>query len=128
MDKVLFLVRGIPGSGKSTLASFLSSKHVEADMYFMSSGEYKFDATKIKYAHKWCQDTCEDMMKWNEPKIVVSNTFTKESEMDIYFKLAEQYGYKVFSLIVENRHGNQSVHEVPDQTIENMKNRFEVKI
>jgi predicted kinase len=128
MDRVLFLVRGIPGSGKSTFAPFLTSKHIEADMYFTNNGEYNFDPSKLSHAHKWCQDTCEDMMKWAEPKIVVSNTFSIEWEMNIYYELADKYGYKVFSVIVENRHGNQSIHEVPDQTIENMKNRFEVKI
>jgi hypothetical protein len=29
---------------------------------------------------------------------------------------------------VENRHGNSSVHNVPEETIEKMKKRFEIKI
>ena len=36
------------------------------------------------------------------PEIVVSNTFTQEWEMEQYFKLAEEYGYMVFTIIVEN--------------------------
>jgi hypothetical protein len=43
-------------------------------------------------------------------------------------KLAQKYDYKVVSLIVENRHGNKSVHDVPDETIEKMKKRFEVSL
>jgi len=61
-------------------------------------------------------------------EIVVSNTSTTEKEMEPYLKLAEKYDYKVVSLIVENRHGNKSVHNVPDETMEKMRNRFEIKL
>lgn len=61
-------------------------------------------------------------------EIAVSNTFTQEWEMEIYFKLAEQYGYTVFTVIVENRHGGVNTHGVPEEKIEIMKNRFEVKL
>ena len=63
-----------------------------------------------------------------EPTIVVSNTFTTEKEMKPYYKLAEQYGYRVHSLIVENRHGGINEHNVPDETLEKMKKRFEIKL
>jgi hypothetical protein len=60
--------------------------------------------------------------------IVVSNTFTQEWEMDAYYELAKQYGYRVFSLIVENRHEGVNEHGVPEDKLELMKNRFEVKL
>jgi hypothetical protein len=62
------------------------------------------------------------------PEIAVSNTFTQEWEMEDYFKLAEKYEYKIVSLILENRHGSQNVHGVPDDKIEIMKKRFQVKL
>ena len=49
-------------------------------------------------------------------KVVVSNTFTTEREMKPYLNLAEKYGYTVFTVIVENRHGNKDVHNVPEET------------
>jgi hypothetical protein len=61
-------------------------------------------------------------------EIAVSNTFTQEWEMEPYNKLAEKYGYKVFSVIVENRHGGVNTHGVPEDKLEIMKNRFEVKL
>jgi hypothetical protein len=61
-------------------------------------------------------------------KIAVSNTFTQEWEMDAYYELAKQYGYRVFSLIVENRHGGVNEHGVPEDKLELMKTRFEVKL
>jgi len=131
--KTLYIVRGIPGAGKSTFAKSVGGVHIEADQFFMMNGKYNFDITKIKLAHKYCQNQTEAWMKTdgtqvNNDKIVVSNTFTQEWEMEPYFKLAEKYGYRTFSLIVENRHGGVNEHDVPEDKLELMKNRFEVKL
>jgi len=128
--KTLYIVRGIPGSGKSTFAQSLDCPVFEADQYFIDSetGEYKFDGSKIKLAHNWCKLRVEQSMEDGSQKIAVSNTFTQEWEMDAYYELAKQYGYRVFSLIVENRHGGVNEHGVPEDKLELMKNRFEVKL
>jgi len=131
--KTLYIVRGVPGSGKSTFAKSLGGAHFETDNYFMSDGEYKFDFTKIKEAHKWCQDSVNTAMILNHTTgqnevIVVSNTFTQEWEMQPYFDMAEIWGYRVFSVVVENRHGGVNEHGVPEDKIELMKNRFEIKL
>ena len=132
--KELFLLRGICGSGKSTLAKSIGGIHIEADMFFMEGNDYKFDVTKLKDAHKWCQEGVEkSMIGLNNPeittqRITVSNTFTQEWEMRPYFDLAEKHGYRVYSLIVENRHGGANEHGVPEDKLEIMKNRFEVKL
>ena len=137
IPKILTLVRGLPGSGKSTFANLITNEFsiCEADKFFTDKeGNYKFDATKISEAHKWCREQVEIRMKDNEvnpqfyPEIVVSNTFTQEWEMEAYYKLAEQYGYKVFSIIVENRHDGVNQHGVPAEKLEQMKNRFEIKL
>ena len=126
--KELILLRGLPGSGKSTLAKSLGGKHFEADMYFVRDGEYNFDVTKLKEAHEWCRSSVGGLMINEEPKLVVSNTFTQEWEMKPYFDLARNYGYRVHSLIVENRHGGINEHGVPEEKLEQMKNRFEIKL
>jgi len=126
--KELLLLRGGPGNGKSTLAKVIGGTHLEADMYFMEDGIYNFDATKIKLAHSWCQLRTEHNMEDSVERIVVSNTFTQEWEMKAYYELAEKYGYRVFSIIVENRHGGVNEHGVPDDKLEIMKNRFEIKL
>ena len=114
-DKVLYIVRGLPGSGKSTFAKSLGGVHFEADMYFVDeNGVYNFDPTKIKMAHNWCMIQTQKAMVDEEPKIVVSNTFTQEWEMETYFKLANENGYQVYSIIVENRHEGKNTHGVPD--------------
>jgi predicted kinase len=133
MEKILYIVRGIPGSGKSTFAKTLGGTHFETDNFFMVDGEYKFDVTKLKVAHEWCQNSVNTAMILNittdlNNTIVVSNTFTQEWEMKPYFDMAETYGYRVFSLIVENRHGGVNQHGVPEDKLEIMKNRFETKL
>jgi predicted kinase len=129
MDKILYIVRGIPGSGKSTFAKTLGGQHYEADMYFIDeNGDYNFDVTKIKDAHQWCQNFVKTDMILEYPKIVVSNTSTQEWEMKPYFDLAKEFGYTVFAIIVENRHGGKNQHDVPEDKIEQMINRFEVKL
>jgi predicted kinase len=126
--KILYIVRGIPGSGKSTFANSLDCPVFEADMYFMIDGEYKFDVSKIKLAHNWCKLRVEHSMEDNLQKIAVSNTFTQEWEMEPYYEMAKQYGYTVFSVIIENRHGGVNEHGVPEDKLKMMKDRFEVKL
>jgi predicted kinase len=127
--KELFLLRGLPGSGKSTLAKSLGGIYIEADLYFTNLvGEYEFDATKLKEAHAWCQNAVNVWMRSGLPKVIVSNTFTQEWEMQPYFDLAKEHGYQVYSLIVENRHGGVSEHNVPQESIDRMHNRFQVQL
>ena len=128
MEKILYIVRGIPGSGKSTFAKTLVGTHHETDNFFMVDGEYKFDVTKLKGAHEWCQNKVKTDMMVGREKIVVSNTFTQEWEMEPYFKLAKEYGYKTFSIVVENRHGGTNEHGVPEDKLEQMRNRFSIKL
>ena len=137
MNKVLVLVRGIPGSGKSTFANLVWNNYAicEADKFFYDKeGNYNFDASKLKQAHEWCQNEVETKMKDNQnnpqfyPEIVVSNTFTQEWEMDYYFELAKEHGYRVYSLVVENRHGGVNEHGVPEEKLVQMKNRFEIRL
>ena len=131
----LYLLRGLPGSGKSTLARFVGDAFVEADMFFLKNGKYEFDGSKIRDAHAWCQSTVREWMQMNADtygleysEIAVSNTFTQEWEMEAYYNLAKEFNYKVFSIIVENRHDGVNSHGVPEDKMEAMKSRFEVKL
>ena len=126
--KELILLRGLPGTGKSTLAKVIGGAHYEADMYFMVNGVYQFNPEELKKAHEWCKDRVYISMIRSVEKIVVSNTFTQEWEMDSYYKLAEELGYRVHSIVVENRHGGVNEHGVPENKLEQMKNRFTIKL
>lgn len=138
ITKTLVLVRGLPGSGKTTAAEFFASPGnpwvgsdpvFSADDFFTDKeGNYNFDINKLRFAHQNCFERTEVAMKRCRSKIFVANTFTQEKEMKNYFELAEKHGYRVITLVIENRHGNKSVHDVPEETMEKMKNRFSIKL
>lgn len=132
MLKHIYLIRGVVGAGKSTLAKTLSAAlgcdYFEADMFFMVDGEYRFNPVLLPHAHHWCWSKVEQQMSQGIENIVVSNTFTTEKEMKKYFELASDFGYTVTTMIVESRHGNKSVHDVPDEKVQQMRNRFSIKL
>ena len=123
--KELFIIRGVCGAGKTTFAKKLCGNHYETDMYFMDGDKYIFDRLKLKEAHSWCNDTVKKDMENNVERIVISNTFTQEWEMLPYITIANDYGYTIFSVIVENRHNGVNV---PEEIVEKMKNRFEISL
>ena len=132
----LILLRGLPGSGKSTVGDVIlytnqltNQDVLSADNFFIDkNGEYVFDGSKIKEAHNNCQQKCAERMKHEFLKIVVANTFTEEWEMKPYFEMAERYNYRIHTIIVENRHGNKNIHNVPDEKLQSMKSRFDIQI
>ena len=128
MTKNLIIVRGIPGSGKSTVAEMLGKAICCADDFYMHDGEYKWVAEDIGKAHGWCQRKCRRFRKAQASQIVVANTSTTVREMQPYMDLARQFGYRVFTIIVETRHDGVSIHGVPEATLDKMRGRFDVKL
>lgn len=126
----LVIVRGIPGSGKSTFAEYcvkklaeehITATHCESDDYWMRNGVYKFDARFLHTAHKWCFKKVFESFK-NSKIVFVTNTFTTMKELNTYLKEAAQRGLKVTVVRMANEFQNQ--HEVPELTLEAMRNRF----
>ena len=129
--KDLILIRGVSGSGKTTFGHLIAGMNFDvlaADDYFMVGNRYEFDGSKLKDAHKNCQDRAEMAMKRGDRKVIVANTFTREWEMKAYYDLADKYNYRVYSIIVENRHGGENEHGVPEEAVQAMRDRFEIKL
>lgn len=125
--KELFLIRGVPGAGKTTLTKSLNvDVRFSADMYHVNgNGVYDWKPQNVKLSHEWCQSQVITAMQEGR-SIAVDNTFTTFRELGPYFELAKRFEYRVTTLIVENRHGNKSIHNVPEETIEKMKARFDI--
>jgi len=128
---ILYILRGVPGCGKSTVAKNLTANGVgvicEADNYFISDvdGVYRFDAKKLGLAHGWCNDICRNALEAKIPVVVVSNTNVNPKDFQPYEKMAKDYGYTVFHLVVENRHGGKDSHNVPEEALVRMKGTLE---
>ena len=145
--KVLYIVRGLSGSGKSSLGDALTNpifddtaelpkgqrstpnawkKHYySADDYFTDEqGNYNFDPAELANAHADCFSKVElAMTKDYILKIAVCNTFSQAWEAEPYFKLAKKYDYSPF--VVECQNAFKNVHEVPQETIDAMRERWE---
>ena len=117
----LVLIRGLPGSGKSTRASGLASvgfEHFEDDMFFVRDGIYRYDASRIKDAHAWCQKMTRDALATGK-RVVVSNTFTRLQEMEPYLSMASRVR------VVEARGNWGNIHGVPAAMVQRMAERWE---
>lgn len=129
MEKILYLIRGVSGAGKSTFANRLGGATVlEADVWFDRANGGVFNPKLLPRAHQWCFTMAEGLMLVDHPKIAVANTFTTIKELNPYLELAEKHGYKVFSIIVENRNGTLNVHDVPEEVLTKQEARFNVKL
>ena len=130
----LILLRGLPGSGKTTLAKVLSENNTypvfSVDDYFTNeiTGEYLFNFQNNHLAYKQCEMLTKDAMLQSISKVIVHNTFTMEWELDPYFKLASSYNYLLFVVTVENYHKQKNVHEVSDEQLQKMAEKYKVKL
>ena len=82
-----------------------------------------FDFAKIKEAHEWCQSQVRECLR-NGKSVIVSNTFVRKWEMEVYIKIAKELGinYEIKRMIG----GFQNVHGVPETIVERMRRDFEI--
>ena len=128
----LILLRGVSGSGKSTLAGFLKRLSpwphdrvncVTTDDFFeLGLGGAPFSDELLDQAHQWCQSIVRSYLEQQDGRtIIVHNTNTIDWEMKPYLDMAEKHGARVFSMIVEGRHGGT---DVPDPVLKGQKGRL----
>lgn len=125
-EQELLIVRGHPGSGKTKLSNeyeLNGYQSFENDAYFTdSNGIYKFDLAN----HQKAKDVCLQKTKKALDKgfnVVVSNTFTKLSEMEPFISYAKEKGIPV--RVIEMELNFENVHSVPEQVVIDKKNQFE---
>ncbi len=130
----LILLRGLPGSGKTTLAKVLSENNTypifSVDDFFTNAatGEYTFNFKDNHLAYKQCEQFTKDAMQQNRTKVFVHNTFTMDWELEPYFKLAAEFNYVLFVVTVENHHNHKNTHEVSDEQLQKMAEKYKVKL
>lgn len=119
--KTMYILRGVSGSGKSTLAKNLATMsggyHFENDTYHTDeNGVYKYDIANKEKAQDLCYTAvAEKLLEGKGKDVIIANTNTDLEAINKYLDLAKIFKYTVVSLVVENRHGNNSIHDVPER-------------
>lgn len=123
---ILVIVRGLPGSGKSTFAEYLKdsipeTRWLETDRFFVDeNGKYVFDRRYLKDFHRMCHGATGVALRHSDC-VVVSNTFTTEKELRKYVDTFHPF-CKIIVVEMLTQYG--SVHDVPEKTLERMKQRW----
>jgi predicted kinase len=128
----LILLRGLPGAGKTSLANVLSDNGYwpvfSVDDYFTDTktGDYHFEFEKNHLAYKNCLQKTENALKQKTEKVFIDNTLTLDWEIEPYFKLASEHGYKVYTVTVENRHHGKNKHGVNEEQLKKMAEKYKI--
>ena len=124
-QNIALIIRGVSGCGKTTLAETLkaivgSEKTTicTADDYFCQDGEYKFDPKLLGKAHSYCFRKFCDAIRQGKSLVIQNNTNAKEKDFQEYYNYAVNAGYKVFVVVIENRHNGTNVHGVPGEALQ----------
>lgn len=128
--KQLFIIRGLPGSGKSTLAEQLAPpEHICChDDHLYIDGKYVYTKPRHERAKLQSFAKFEGLLHAGVERIVFAGVAPNLADAKPYVRAAEAAGYRVIWLIVENRHGNKTIHDVPDETIEGMRRGFKIDL
>jgi predicted kinase len=131
--KTLILLRGVQGCGKTSFATLIANAlgapmFAADDWFYKDDGSYEFVLEDLGRAHAKCKSNVEIAMGDEVEVIIVHNTFGTNKEIRPYAKMAEDHGYRLVSLVVENRHGNKDLHNVPQEVREAMADKIKNSI
>lgn len=104
------------------VSSQFNIPYFEADQYFEDKkGNYNFNPEYLYNAHISCQIKVFSTLK-AENSCICSNTFLADKEFKAYFHAAKQYNARVFVIKMTTQY--KSIHDIPKETMQRMKNRF----
>mgnify|MGYP007078932718 CR=1 FL=1 len=104
------------------VSSQFNIPYFEADQYFEDKdGNYNFNPEYLHNAHISCQIRTFSKLKAGY-SCICSNTFLADKEFKSYLLAAKQYNAKVFIIKMNTQY--KSIHNIPDETMQRMKNRF----
>lgn len=131
----VYIMRGIPGAGKSTWhqnnVPFRYVCSADLAMKDPSTGEYRFDPSKLKEAHDKCLSAyvqCLVKGGWDDRSVVADNTNVRAWEIAPYYRVAEALGLEpqiVHILVKPSLAVATGTHNVPAQKVYEMSGSFD---
>lgn len=128
-------MRGCPGSGKSTMATKILNDFKDngvfgeicsTDSFFITNGEYTFDAKKLAFHHKLCYEKAVNLFNHNVKLVILDNTNVRRTDFVHYIQQAMLHQYIVLEIVVglelsaEECHV-RNTHNVPLLNIQRMR-------
>lgn len=130
--KELVILRGLPGSGKSTFAHLLTTGRnsviIENDQHMYEDGVYIWKPSKMKGAIKETNEKLYRALKEGVELIVIANVNVRLADFNRYMEMGKEHGYKITSLVCENRANTKSKHGVDEETLCSMEENFQLKL
>lgn len=126
----LTIIRGLPGTGKSTYASDLAletgSLFVEADMFRVRDGKYRFGMDDLSTCISASNAVMRKAAKLGAD-VIVAGVLTKVHTIDDLVKQCRQEapGGRVKLRVIRMRKVYGDIHKVPKHVIAKMAEQFE---
>ena len=143
MNNSILIIRATSGSGKSSFAEFIKEIYPDsvvccADDYFHTNydgfnpdGVYKFNPEKLGAAHGACRRKFQKAVDTGAKCVIVANVNAKKRDWEFYEEYGKQNGYRVFFIVLENRHNGVDIHGLDESTLtrqeNNIKNSLKVR-
>ena len=115
--KLLYIVRGPFGTGKTEFARTITDSVISSWDYYAKYGKNQWSEELKPYSDEYCRTSTKDLMEKGVEKIAVTNSFSKNQDLDYYYHLAEAHGYKVFCMVMDNRDNQEFKRDVPDEVV-----------
>ncbi len=115
--KYLYIIRGPFGTGKTEFAKTISNNVVSCWDYYAKYGKNEWDSKLKPHSDEYCRNSVKALMEKNEANIAVTNSFSKNEDLDYYYEMAEKNGYKVYCIIMNNRNNDEFKRNAPDEVI-----------
>ena len=144
MQRICYILRGLPGTGKSMLAHALKNgaeplkgyaSIFSTDDFFMVDGEYQFDPTRLGEYHGNNLDEATAFMERCSSSpvahCIIDNTNTQHWEYAKYVEAAESKGFIVQVISIDwdakdiPLYAERNSHGVPIEAIYRMAARWE---
>lgn len=131
-QKDLFIIRGLPGSGKSAFVDAVAPK--DAPIFNTDAalthpdGTYEWTPERHSDAKELVNNAIRVAIERGEPKIFLDGVFDEREDFEPFIQFAKAHGYRVYTVIVENRHGGVSSHGVSLETLKRFRANFDIEL